>query len=147
MHRHLATFAFGAAGTLWALSRTGHEVPADHVRWLVDRVKAGESGDGPGFTGGLAGLGHTLDALGGTDSFATGRSGLALAALFHHQVTDDARWLDVAVDLAARMEQGPGHARRVGLLHGRTGPPCFTYTSTVSQETRPRGLGSRRAGP
>ncbi|QJT03879.1 protein kinase/lanthionine synthetase C family protein [Streptomyces asoensis] len=135
-------FAFGAAGTLWALSRTGHTVPADHVQWLVDRVKTGEDGDGPGFTGGLAGLSHALDALGEhelatdvleralaradeqgvTDSFATGRSGLALAALFHHQVTRDAKWLDAAVDLAARMEQGPHHARRVGLLHGRTGP-------------------------
>ncbi|MFF3335156.1 class III lanthionine synthetase LanKC [Streptomyces sp. NPDC002888] len=136
------TFAFGAAGTLWALSRTGWTVPAEHVRWLVDRVKAGESGDGPGFTGGLAGLGHTLDELGEhdlasevleralaqadeqgvPDSFASGRSGVALAVLFHHRATGDARWLDAALDIAARIEQGPHSARRVGLLHGRTGP-------------------------
>ncbi|MEV5545433.1 class III lanthionine synthetase LanKC [Streptomyces sp. NPDC052309] len=136
------TFGFGAAGTLWALSRTGHTVPADHVRWLVDRVKGGESGDGPGFVGGLAGLGHALDELGEpelatsvleraltqaddervTDSFAYGRSGLALAVLAHHGVTGEARWLDAAVDLAARIAQGSRDARRIGLMHGRTGP-------------------------
>lgn len=174
-------FAFGAAGTLWALSRTGHEVPADHVRWLVDRAKSGEAGDGPGFTGGLAGLGHALDALGEhdlatevlqralaqadeqgvTDSFASGRSGLALAALFHHQVTKDARWLDAAVDLAVHIEQGPHHARRPGLLHGRTGPALLhvhVYRATGDPASLARAVAeldrdlsrpdrARRAGP
>ncbi|MBV2354686.1 class III lanthionine synthetase LanKC [Streptomyces sp. J2-1] len=136
------TFAYGAAGVLWALSRAGHAVPDDHVRWLVDRVKGGEGGDGPGFNTGLAGLGLTLDELGEhdlatevlerallqaddrgvTDSFASGRSGLALAVLAHHRATGVARWLDAAVDLAEKVGHGSREVRQIGLLHGRTGP-------------------------
>jgi serine/threonine protein kinase len=138
------TFGYGAAGVLWALSRTGHQPPADHQQWLVDRAEDFQV-DGPGFYTGLAGVAYTLEHLGHSDaatavldralampltgvsdSLAEGSSGLGLTALYLADLRRDPAYLSVARELAARLGQdgnaGTGATPRVGLLYGRTGP-------------------------
>jgi tRNA A-37 threonylcarbamoyl transferase component Bud32 len=58
-----ASFAFGAAGVLWALSVTGHGRFPEHERWLLDTVERSR-GDRPGFYDGIAGVAYVLDHLG-----------------------------------------------------------------------------------
>ncbi|MFI5758065.1 class III lanthionine synthetase LanKC [Streptomyces sp. NPDC051569] len=144
------TFAYGAAGVLWALARTGHTPPADHVRWLVEHAGTLEP-CGPGFYTGLAGVAYTLEELGRgeaatalldralatpaagvDDSLADGWSGLGLTALHLAARRDDPAYLDRAREVAARLgdpgdpgDAGTGRAPRVGLLYGRTGPALF----------------------
>ncbi len=141
------SFGFGAAGTLWALSHLGYEVPAAHVRWFLDQVHANENGDdsGSGFVTGLAGVAYTLDRLGehelagqvleqslagiqGDDvspSFSNGASGVGLSVLAHYRATGEARWLEICGDLAVAVEKTAAAAQRPGLLNGRTGPALF----------------------
>ncbi|WDM13470.1 hypothetical protein J3S85_19175 [Streptomyces lavenduligriseus] len=57
-----------------------------------------------------------------SDSFAAGRTGLALDALAHYRSTGIEKWLDTAVELAGRIGQEAHDTRRTGFLHGRTGP-------------------------
>ncbi|WP_051854240.1 MULTISPECIES: class III lanthionine synthetase LanKC [unclassified Streptomyces] len=140
-------FGFGAAGTLWALSHLGYEVPTAHVRWFLDRVHAGEKGDdhGSGFVTGLAGIAHALGQFGEhglagqvleqslagirgdnvSHSFSTGAAGFGLSALAHYRTTGETRWLDICGDLAAAMEKTTVAAQKPGLLYGRTGPALF----------------------
>ncbi|MGW0861160.1 MULTISPECIES: class III lanthionine synthetase LanKC [Streptomyces] len=132
------TFAYGAAGVLWALHRAGAEVPAEHVEWLLGQ--AGQvTGDGPGFFTGLAGIAYTLDELGhpgaadavmerafaGCDAnvattLATGLSGLGLTALHLAARRGDDQGLRQALQLADRLPDAPA-PQRIGLLHGRCG--------------------------
>ncbi|MER5830900.1 class III lanthionine synthetase LanKC [Streptomyces sp. NPDC002130] len=132
------TFAYGAAGVLWALHRAGAEVPAEHVEWLL--AQAGEvTGDGPGFFTGLAGIAYTLDELGHADAadavmerafagcdanvtttLATGLSGLGLTALHLAARRGDDEGLRRALQLADRLPDAPA-PQRIGLLHGRCG--------------------------
>ncbi|MGW6291617.1 class III lanthionine synthetase LanKC [Streptomyces sp. NPDC055058] len=140
------TFAYGAAGVLWALSRTGHRPPAEHVQWLADHARDAET-DGPGFYTGLAGLAYTLDHLGRreeadavmrrafatpaanvSDSLCNGWSGLGLVALHLAERRGDAAYLEMARTLAGRLggpESAPAGPKRVGLVHGRTGHALF----------------------
>ncbi|MEU6273275.1 class III lanthionine synthetase LanKC [Streptomyces populi] len=140
-------FGFGAAGTLWALSHLGYEVPTAHVQWFLDRVHASEKGadHGSGFVTGLAGIAHTLGRFGeygladrlleqslagiqGDDvsfSFSTGASGFGLSALAHYRATGEARWLDICADLAAAMGKPTVATQKPGLLYGRTGLALF----------------------
>lgn len=141
------TFAYGAAGVLWVLSRTGHQPPAEHQQWLVDQAE-GLQVDGPGFCTGLAGVAYTLEHLGRSDAatavldraiampltgvndgLAEGWAGLGLTALHLADMRRDPAYLGVARDLAARLDRdrdaGAGRTPRVGLLHGRTGPALF----------------------
>ncbi|MET9610522.1 class III lanthionine synthetase LanKC [Streptomyces sp. NPDC006512] len=140
------TFAYGAAGILWALSHTGHEPPAEHVQWLADHSRDVET-DGPGFYTGLAGIAYTLDhfgrhdeaaalmarafatpAPGISDSLANGWSGLGLTAVHLAERRGDSGYLDMARSIAARLG-GPDSAlpgpKRVGLVHGRAGHALF----------------------
>ncbi|MFJ4538769.1 class III lanthionine synthetase LanKC [Streptomyces tibetensis] len=132
------TFAYGAAGVLWALHRAGAEVPAEHVEWLL--AQAGQvTGDGPGFFTGLAGIAYTLDELGHRDAadavmerafagcdanvtttLATGLSGLGLTALHLAARRGDDQGLRRALQLADRLPDAPA-PQRIGLLHGRCG--------------------------
>ncbi|GGN43392.1 serine/threonine protein kinase [Streptomyces kronopolitis] len=132
------TFAYGAAGVLWALHRAGAKVPAEHVKWLLGQAEQ-VTGDGPGFLTGLAGVAYTLDELGHPDvadavmdrafagcdahvssTLATGLSGLGLAALHLAARRGDDRRLRQALELADRLPDTPA-PQRVGLLHGRCG--------------------------
>ncbi|MDT0471066.1 class III lanthionine synthetase LanKC [Streptomyces sp. DSM 41014] len=139
------SFGFGAAGTLWALSHLGYDLPIAHVRWLVDQVHTGETGVDDGFITGRAGIAHALDQLGryelagrlledslngirqedASHSFSTGTSGVGLSALAHYRATGEERWLDVCADLATSLEKTAVTAHRPGLLNGRTGPALF----------------------
>ncbi len=141
------TFAYGAAGVLWSLSRSGHEPPADHVQWLVDHCTQSQS-TGPGFYTGLAGVAYALDSLGrGAEatavldaamalpadgvnaSLADGWSGLGLTVLHFAATRRDPAYLSTARDIAERMStnQRPGAAAPAptGLLHGRAGHALF----------------------
>lgn len=132
------TFAYGAAGVLWALHRAGAEPPAEHVQWFLDRSER-VAGDGPGFLTGLAGVAYTLEELGRPDAadavmdrafagcdanvgstLATGLSGLGLTALHLSVRRGDDRRLRQALELAERLPDTPA-PQRVGLLHGRCG--------------------------
>ncbi|MFJ6579179.1 class III lanthionine synthetase LanKC [Streptomyces sp. NPDC091368] len=136
------TFAYGAAGVLWALHRAGAAVPAEHVEWLLGQAER-VAGDGPGFFTGLAGIAYTLEELGrpraadavmdravaGCDanvgsSLATGLSGLGLVALHLAARRGDDRRLRQALELAERLPDTPA-PQRVGLLHGRCGRALF----------------------
>ncbi|GGR39217.1 class III lanthionine synthetase LanKC [Streptomyces aurantiogriseus] len=142
-----ATFAYGAAGVLWALARAGQRPPAEHVRWLVDHARDAET-DGPGFYTGLAGIAYTLDHLGHpeeadalmqrafatpvagvSDSLCNGWSGLGLAALHLSDRRDDpSAYLDMARTLADRIgspESATTGPKRVGLVYGRSGHALF----------------------
>lgn len=57
-----ASFAYGAAGVLWALAVTGFGIDPAHEHWLRERA-AGPAGR-PGFFDGAHGLAHVLDVLG-----------------------------------------------------------------------------------
>jgi hypothetical protein len=141
------TFAYGAAGVLWALARGGHEVPENHVQWLVDHALTLQ-GVGPGFCSGLAGVAYALEELGRHDeativmdralampveqndgSLADGWAGLGLAALHLAEVRDDPAYLAVAEEMSRRLgvrdEEGNDGKPRVGLFSGRTGVAMF----------------------
>ncbi|MFF3940614.1 class III lanthionine synthetase LanKC [Streptomyces phaeofaciens] len=140
------TFAYGAAGVLWSLSRSGQDVPAEHVQWLVDHSRDAET-DGPGFFTGLAGIAYTLDHLGRpdeadalmrrafdtpvtnvSDSVCNGWSGLGLVALHLAARRADPAYLDMARTLAERLgtqESAGTGPKRVGLVHGGSGHALF----------------------
>jgi hypothetical protein len=56
--------ANGAAGVLYALAMSGHDVDPAHVDWLAERAKAPASGTSLGFYDGLHGAAYVLDLLG-----------------------------------------------------------------------------------
>ncbi|GGY24232.1 class III lanthionine synthetase LanKC [Streptomyces omiyaensis] len=138
------TFAYGAAGVLWALHRAGAEVPPAHVDWLL-RKAGTATGEGPGLFTGLSGIAYTLGELGHPDTadtvldrafalaqadpnvgstVANGLSGLGLAAL-HRAGADGAdRYVRQAAALADRLPDTPA-PNRVGLLNGRCGHALF----------------------
>ncbi|MFC5952963.1 class III lanthionine synthetase LanKC [Streptomyces pratens] len=136
------TFAYGAAGVLWALHRAGFDAPAEHIQWLL-RQAHHIAGDGPGFFTGLAGVAYTLEELGHPDdaddlldrafaacdpnigsTLATGLSGLGLTALHLAAERTDGRRLRQALELARRLPDTP-RPQRFGLLQGRSGLALF----------------------
>ncbi|QLH20556.1 class III lanthionine synthetase LanKC [Streptomyces sp. Rer75] len=136
------TFAYGAAGVMWALHQCGYEVPAEHVQWLADHARRPLL-DGPGFFTGLAGVACTLHMLGrqgeaaqvmeraltvaeGTDlSLGSGLSGLGLTALHLADREGGNKWLDEGRALADRITGTSMDHRRAGLIQGRAGHALF----------------------
>jgi tRNA A-37 threonylcarbamoyl transferase component Bud32 len=55
--------AYGAAGVLYALARTGVDHPVEHEEWLAERALHPESGTRLGFYDGLHGVAYVLDEL------------------------------------------------------------------------------------
>ncbi|QKW08020.1 protein kinase/lanthionine synthetase C family protein [Streptomyces sp. NA04227] len=122
-----AALANGSAGVLWALSRTGTEVPQEHVDWTVAKARSVDS-PRPGFYDGLAGvayallelqrpeeavelLGRALEAYDASegepgeaavdDTLLSGTAGLGLTLLHFASVTGERAWLERALALAA----------------------------------------------
>ncbi|MBD0706874.1 MULTISPECIES: class III lanthionine synthetase LanKC [unclassified Streptomyces] len=142
-----ANLAFGAAGVIWALARTGTDVPGGHLDWLssaVDRMKA----PSPGFYDGLAGIAYVLDDLGRRDlagglldraeslvtedtddTLFSGLSGLGLTLLHLADRWGESGPLERAEKLAERISgravRQVGPRRRPGLLHGASGSALF----------------------
>ncbi|BCJ68977.1 class III lanthionine synthetase LanKC [Polymorphospora rubra] len=137
-------FAYGAAGTLWALSRAGVKVPAEHeerLRRVVREVTAG-----PDFGAGLSGMAYALDRIGlaeqagetleramaaprdGLDAgLLAGLSGLGLT-LLHFAGPGTRRHLVGAADrVAGQLADFTDRyaPRRPGLLHGPAGHALF----------------------
>jgi hypothetical protein len=137
--------AYGAAGVLLALHRTGVEVPAEHVDWLAAAARRRMAGrglfDGPiGAATVLAELGRRDEALdlltraraGEPTTSAglfAGQAGVGLAYSQFAQLTGEAAWLDSAVESAQRLDalvggNGDGSIAvppTAGLLHGLAG--------------------------
>ncbi|MGP3912344.1 class III lanthionine synthetase LanKC [Nonomuraea sp. 10N515B] len=139
-----ASFAFGAAGVLWALSVTGHGRFPEHERWLLDAVRRSRA-ERPGFYDGMAGVAYVLDHLGHTAEAAelTGRlldraaepwamslfSGLSGigATLLHFGHLEEAQ--AVACRLAVAVERGEPQTGKsdveAGLMRGWSGVALF----------------------
>ncbi len=97
------SFAYGAAGVVWTLSRLGHVVPDDHLEWLCEHATRVPPTSSIGLFEGTAGVALALDELEfpeiaeqlwdrslevestedqrGNHSLTRGKAGLALAAL------------------------------------------------------------------
>ena len=146
-----ALLAYGAAGVLLALHRTGAAVPAQHVDWLAAAVRpdrpreAGTAQPGRGLFDGLHGVAVVLDELGrrqdalellarcgaagSAPGLSGGQAGAALALSYFARVTGDSELLDHAVQTAFRLDEavrgGPAGPvtvpEQAGLLHGMTG--------------------------
>jgi serine/threonine protein kinase len=141
------SFAYGAAGILWALHRVGAEVPIEHVDWIVANLRR-DTPSPPGFYNGTTGIAYALHVLGRRDAAAelidhllqsplddadvslySGAAGVGLAVLELGQATDDQRWLRSARQLAdgvlAALHHGSANPVETGLMHGWSGPALF----------------------
>ncbi|MFI7133476.1 class III lanthionine synthetase LanKC [Nonomuraea sp. NPDC050153] len=128
-------FAHGAAGVLWALGRTGAQVPDEHVDWLVTRTRE-LSEARPGFYDGLYGIAYALDRLGRAEEalevldraaeipldrvpgigLFSGLAGAGLA--LHHFGRDCGAVTERLVERLSAQPQGPSAP---GLMHGASG--------------------------
>ncbi|MDF5752290.1 class III lanthionine synthetase LanKC [Spongiactinospora sp. TRM90649] len=146
------SFAYGAAGVLWALTEAGLPTDPAHHDWLRARAKEPVQGSGLGFYDGLHGvayaldrLGHRQDALDLVDvclrenweklepALSTGVAGIGLNLMHLGEVTGEAGLTAAArkaVDICAERLGGPddvpttsgGSNPRAGLMHGSSGP-------------------------
>ncbi|MFF9897916.1 class III lanthionine synthetase LanKC [Streptomyces longispororuber] len=151
-----AAFAYGAAGVLHALHRTGragHPGFAEHTAWLV-RAARRTRWPRPGLYDGVAGVAYVLDELGlraearaaldRLDAFDLRRCGSGLfgglagigLTLLHFDTADGGREsgtgraVALGRELVHRLGADPGTP---GLLHGWSGPALFLtrlYTAT-----------------
>ncbi|MEV6525745.1 class III lanthionine synthetase LanKC [Longispora sp. NPDC051575] len=143
------TFAYGAAGVLYALRRAGVEVSPRHIEWLV-RATRGARQTRPGLFDGLHGVAATLDVVGrraealetldrarahvDTSSTVTmmgGHAGMALNLLHFFGLTGDEGLLSEAIEMGHRVAgvlTARGKASelippdKAGLLRGMSGP-------------------------
>ncbi|GAA1092561.1 class III lanthionine synthetase LanKC [Nocardiopsis metallicus] len=138
------TFAYGAAGVLWALSETGQAVPVEHVSWLMERARQ-LAEVGPGFYTGLSGVAYTLERIGFrpegeeflesaltgpydgvSGNLLEGLSGLGLTLTHFAEAGGAASGLARALDIADVITSRNGSGvKRPGLLHGRSGHALF----------------------
>lgn len=135
-------FAYGAAGVLYALARTGAGRFADHEQWLVHAVHKGLCNESVGFYDGLHGIAYTLDELGrGEDAIAVlelastasldsvstslfgGLAGIGLNLLHFAARTGDAAWYARALDVADRLIDCAGRPGPEGSDDAVTGRP------------------------
>lgn len=141
------TLAHGAAGVLYALAATGHDVDPEHTEWLWQAARR-STDRRPGLYGGLHGAALALHTLGRTDQAldileragaATDPScpaelydglagiGLTLRHFLHNTgetaLQDPLRAVAdrVAASVAAPDDAGRPAAARAGLMHGPTG--------------------------
>ncbi|MEY9842899.1 class III lanthionine synthetase LanKC [Streptacidiphilus sp. EB103A] len=142
------TLAHGAAGVLYALAGTGHDVDPEHTEWLWQATRR-STDPRPGLYGGLHGAALTLHILGRTDqaldileragaatdstTCATelhdGLAGIGLTLRHFLRATGETALrapLQAVVDRVAAAIQAPDDAvqpsaARAGLMHGPTG--------------------------
>ncbi|QHC21371.1 class III lanthionine synthetase LanKC [Streptomyces sp. GS7] len=117
------TFAFGAAGVLYALRECGYEIPEGADEWLLSAVERSSTNQ-PGFFDGLHGVAHTLQKIGRekealhlieqidptldqltNPNLFGGLSGIALNLLHFARVKGDSTMSDRAVQLAERVAE------------------------------------------
>ncbi|GHJ15455.1 MULTISPECIES: class III lanthionine synthetase LanKC [unclassified Micromonospora] len=139
--------AYGAAGVLHVLDRTGAGRFPEHEEWLVRRVQDERGALAPGFYDGLHGVCHVLDGLGrheealtlldrapraaGLDLLSShlfdGLAGIGLNYLHFATATGDRSWTTAALDIASRLEDrdagraAAGNRPAAGLLRGASG--------------------------
>ncbi|GAA3800557.1 class III lanthionine synthetase LanKC [Streptomyces coacervatus] len=142
------TFAYGAAGVLWALAEAGTPAPARHTDWLL-RAARRMTEPRPGLYDGLAGVAYALDRLDRTDealellgrvddaaldaadaTLYRGLPGIGLTLAHLATRTGDRALLDAAAGIADRLVDAargpaPSGRPRPGLLHGHTGAALF----------------------
>lgn len=138
------TFAYGAAGVLWALAETGQSIPVEHVSWLTERTRhLGEVG--PGFYTGLSGVAYALERIGFrpegeeflesalsgpyddvSGNLLEGLSGLGLTLTHFADISGAEANLARALDIAdVIIDRDGSGVKRPGFLHGRSGHALF----------------------
>lgn len=137
------SFAYGAAGVLWALALAGADVPSKHLDWLTERALTWDDVR-PGFYDGLSGVAYAVDRLGRPDTarelfdralrlpadsshgtVLDGSAGIGLTALHFATETDDQDLLGYAYRLADQLAERSTGRSRPGLLHGSAGDALF----------------------
>ncbi|HEX6519470.1 MAG TPA: class III lanthionine synthetase LanKC [Streptosporangiaceae bacterium] len=161
--------AFGTAGVVHALHTAGREIP----RGVTDRLRTDALSRRaelpPGLHTGSAGIAWVLAELGLLDEAQTmltaagdsplararatlgeGTAGLVMAHLALYHQTADAKHLDMAVELAEAIPDGPmlvpalGPDDAIGLLHGRAGIAlCLFYLSRATGDDADLDRGRR----
>ncbi|MFD9791214.1 class III lanthionine synthetase LanKC [Streptomyces sp. NPDC059070] len=140
------SFAYGAAGVLYALDTTGCGRYGEGEEWLLRHTAEPAAGTPPGFYDGLSGVAYVLDRLGHTEraldlvdrildekwqrlgpGLHDGLAGLGLALDSLGRTTGESdlreRALEAAWLLAKPSDAEPAdRPPRAGLLHGATGP-------------------------
>ncbi|MET8863605.1 class III lanthionine synthetase LanKC [Nonomuraea sp. NPDC004580] len=144
-------FAYGAAGVLYAMAKSGHGRNEEHEQWLLDRVRNHKGLHRIGFYDGLHGIAYAFEEIGRRDAalevldlideagrvtladeLLSGLSGVALNQLYFATKLDDQGLRDAALknaqELADRLTNQPpmaqgedGRHRRAGLMHGASG--------------------------
>ncbi|MEU6717416.1 class III lanthionine synthetase LanKC [Nonomuraea sp. NPDC046802] len=144
-------FAYGAAGVLYTMAKSGHGRREEHEQWLLDRVRGYQGLHRVGFYDGLHGIAYAFEEIGRRDAalevldmterlagvslpdeLLTGLSGVALNQLFFATRLNDQGMRDSAIknaqQIADRLLHQPpvpvddsGRHRRAGLLHGASG--------------------------
>ncbi|MFF7410495.1 class III lanthionine synthetase LanKC [Streptomyces lydicus] len=155
------TFAFGAAGVLYALSESGYEVPDGADDWLLSAVERSTVNQ-PGFFDGLHGVAHTLQRIGrekealrlieqmdGTLDHVTnpnlfgGLSGIGLNLLHFAEVTGDSALRERGEQVAGRVAQSIARGAFPSTAKARTG----SELGLVRQSVGPAGLMHGWSGP
>lgn len=122
--------AYGAAGVLYALARTGHGRFPEHEGWLLDAVRHGRCDEQVGFYNGLHGVAYALSELGRHEdalavldralaapagalpaSLFSGLAGVGLNLLHFAGLTGDGSLLRRAVDAGAELAGALGLER------------------------------------
>ncbi|GAB7032000.1 class III lanthionine synthetase LanKC [Streptomyces platensis subsp. malvinus] len=117
------TFAFGAAGVLYALCESGYEIPEGADEWLLAAVERSSTNQ-PGFFDGLHGVAHALHRIGREEhalrlieqvdpaldqltnpNLFGGLSGIGLNLLHFAEVTDDSTMRGRTAGLAERVAE------------------------------------------
>ncbi|MYT30897.1 MULTISPECIES: class III lanthionine synthetase LanKC [unclassified Streptomyces] len=123
------TFAFGAAGVLYALRESGYEAPEGADEWLLAAVGRSSTNQ-PGFFDGLHGVAHTLQMVGREEealrlieqidptldqltnpNLFGGLSGIGLNLLHFAEITGDSTMSGRAAQLAERVAESIASGR------------------------------------
>ncbi|MER6307784.1 class III lanthionine synthetase LanKC [Streptomyces sp. NPDC001657] len=155
------TFAFGAAGVLYALCESGYEVPEGADEWLLSAVDHSSTNQ-PGFFDGLHGVAHTLQRIGrmgqalrlieqvdpALDQLTNpnlfgGLSGIGLNLLHFADVTGDATMHGRAAELAERVARAIANGSFPRTASARSG----SELGLVRRSMGPAGLMHGWSGP
>ncbi|MFF8309503.1 class III lanthionine synthetase LanKC [Streptomyces lydicus] len=155
------TFAFGAAGVLYALTESGYEVPDGADDWLLSAVERSTVNQ-PGFFDGLHGVAYTLQKIGrekdalrlieqmdGTLDHVTnpnlfgGLSGIGLNLLHFAEITGDSALRERGEQVAGRVAQSIARGAFPRAAKARAG----SELGLVRKSVGPAGLMHGWSGP